>query len=132
MAKCCDNLLREGRYHEAATRQAGFRKGYNCADHIFVLRTVIQLMRAQCKVFHCCFVDFQKAFDTVPRTKLWNTLRQMGVPPNLIRLVQVLYQHNTVRVQVADKVTPPFTSMLGVKQGCPLSPLLFCLYIQSL
>lgn len=132
MAKCCDNLLREGRYHEVATTQAGFRKGYNCADRIFVLRAIIQLMRAHRKVFHCCFVDFRKAFNTVPRTKLWNTLRQIGVPPNLIRLVQVLYQHNTVRVQVADKVTSQFTSTMGVKQGCPLSPLLFCLYIQSL
>lgn len=97
-----------------------------------MLRAIIQLMWAQQKVFHCCFVDFRKAFNTVPKAKLWNTLTQIGVPSNFIRLVQVLYQHNTVRVQVADKVTPPFTCTLGVKEGCPLSPLLFCLYIQSL
>lgn len=41
MAKCCDNLLRRGQYHEEATTQAAFRKGYSCSDHILVLRAVI-------------------------------------------------------------------------------------------
>lgn len=107
----------------------GFRIGYNCADHIFVLRAITQLMRAQRKVFHCCFVDFRKAFDTVPKDQAVECPAADGVPPSLIRLIQDLYQHSTIQVQVADKVTPPFVSTLGVKQGCPLSPLLFCLYI---
>lgn len=56
-------------------------------------------------VLHTCFVDLRRAFDTVPRGKLWNTLRNLNVPTGLIRLVQILYQHCKVRVQVGHKLT---------------------------
>lgn len=74
MAKCCDNMLRAGKYHEKAVTQAAFRTGHSCADHIFMLRAVIQVMKARKRVLHTCFVDLRKAFDIVPRGKLWNTL----------------------------------------------------------
>lgn len=70
MAKCCDNMLRVGKFHEKSLTQAPFRKGHNCADHIFVLRAVIQIMRARKHVLHTCFVDLRKTFDTIPRDKL--------------------------------------------------------------
>jgi hypothetical protein len=31
----------------------------------------------------CCFVDFKKAFDTVPRDKLWHRMEELGVPIHL-------------------------------------------------
>ena len=53
-----------------ATGQAGFRRGFSTLDHIFTLRANIEEGRAHGRRMYCCFVDFRKAFDTVPRARL--------------------------------------------------------------
>ena len=54
--------------------QAGFRKGYNTLDHIFVLKNAIDLFLTEKKKLFCCFVDYTKAFDMVWREALWYKL----------------------------------------------------------
>ena len=59
-----------------AKGQAGFRKDFRTTDNIFVLKSLIdkQKQTRQGKAsgkLYCCFVDFKKAFDTVPRGLLW-------------------------------------------------------------
>ena len=67
-----------------ARGQAGFRKNYRTTDNIFVLRSLIDKQK-QAKQkggsgkLYCCFVDFKKAFDTVPRALLWQVLEDLGV-----------------------------------------------------
>ncbi|MCO5600466.1 hypothetical protein L7F22_054579 [Adiantum nelumboides] len=65
-------------------------------------------------------MDFKKAFDTVPRANLWNRLESLGVPAHLRKAIAQIYYE--VR----------FMSTMGVKQGCPLSPILFGLCIDQL
>lgn len=48
-----------------------------------------------------------------------------------MRTLQVLYQSALVQIQIDGTLTEKFASNAGVRQGCPLSPLLFCLYIQD-
>ena len=35
-----------------------------------------------------CFIDLQKAYDTVDRTLLWQVLTRIGVPPQMIAVIQ--------------------------------------------
>ena len=63
-----------------ATGQAGFRKGFSTLNHILTLRAVIEEGQSHGKRIYCCFVDFRKAFDTVPRAKLIHILQKLGVP----------------------------------------------------
>ena len=74
-----------------ATGQAGFRKGFSTLDHILTLRAVIEEGRSHGKRIYCCFVDFRKAFDTVPRAKMLHRLQKIGVPIELIWGFQALY-----------------------------------------
>ena len=55
-----------------AKGQAGFRKEFRTTDNSFILRSLIDKQRqtglkGKCCYCCCCFVDFRKAFDTVPR-----------------------------------------------------------------
>ena len=51
--------------------QTGFRKGYRTSDHVFVLKSLIDLYTKYDKKVYACFVDFQKAYDTILRNGLF-------------------------------------------------------------
>ena len=79
-----------------------------------------------------CFVDFKKAFDTVPRPELMDRMHQIGVPLSIQHGVQKLYEQVLCKLRMKDGFSESFVSNMGVKQGCPLSPTLFGLYIDEL
>ena len=69
-------------------------------------------------------VNFKKAFDTISHTKLWEALDHQQVPHHYIRLLQTLYSGQTATVKT-DTISSHFHIERGVKQGDPLSSLLF-------
>ena len=63
--------------------QAGYRKGYSTIDHIFTLIAMVKRTlnsRRGGKVY-VAFIDYKKAFDTVDREKLWETLEKLKPRP---------------------------------------------------
>jgi hypothetical protein len=62
-----------------AKGQAGFHKDYHTTNQLFILRTLIEQSKAKKKPFYCYFMDFKKAFDTVPREVLWQVLAGLEV-----------------------------------------------------
>ncbi len=78
-------------------------------------------------------MDFKKAFDIVPREVLWQVLASLRVEGHFLRCLQAMYAKDTVRINhPSEGVTTNFRCQQGVKQGCPLSPLLFRLYLDAL
>ena len=53
-----------------------------------------------------CLIDYSKAFDCMDHSRLWNTLRHMGVPKYLIALIRSMYanQEAAVRTEYGDTV----------------------------
>ena len=51
--------------------QAAFREEYSTMDHAFVLNELINIYLHKKKRLYCCFIDYQKAFDTINRSALW-------------------------------------------------------------
>ncbi len=115
-----------------AEGQFGFRPRRGCAQAALVLRATIERVRARGERLYACFVDFQKAYDTVPRHLLWARLRQAGVAGSCIAAVQALYANVPMCVRTPDGCSDTFQSLLGLKQGCPLSPTLFGMYVDNL
>jgi len=78
-------------------------------------------------------VDFRKAFDTVPWDLLWQVLAEMGIVGRFMQCLQSMYSQDSIRVMHPTKrLSTWFSCGIGVKQGCPLSPLLFGLYLDGL
>ena len=89
------------------------------------------LDRLKKKQLHAAFIDFKQAYDTVPRAKLWEHFRCIGLPAHILFIIQNLYardEYDLVDGLKRARVAPA----RGVKQGCPLSPLLFSLYINDI
>jgi hypothetical protein len=99
-----------------------------------VLQTLIDSQtRWLGKKLYTCFVDFRKAFDIVPREKLWRVLEGIGVGGRFFACLRSMYSQDQACVShPTEGLSSTFPCIIGVKQGCPLSPLLFRLYIDAL
>jgi len=66
--------------HELPDVQTGFRKGRGSRDQIANIRWIIEKTREFQKNIYFCFIDYAKAFDCVDHNKLWEILKEMGIP----------------------------------------------------
>jgi len=62
-----------------ARGQTSFRKDLHTTDNLYISQTLIEQSTHKRKKVYCCFVDFRKAFDTVPCDLLWQVLAEMGI-----------------------------------------------------
>ena len=123
---CLDNgLLSPG--------QLGFVAGNRTSDPHIILQNIIQKYchKKNQRVF-ACYVDFSKAFDTVPRNILMRKLREKGIDGRVLEIIKTLYFENYASVKIGKRYSPSFKTDIGVRQGCVLSPLLFNIFLADL
>jgi hypothetical protein len=77
-------------------------------------------------------IDFTNAFGSVPHELIYSTMKQRGFPEWTQRLVQDIYNGTSSFIDLRGDRTDAITVRKGVKQGCPLSPLLFNLCLEPL
>ena len=81
---------------------------------------------------HYVFIDYSKAFDSFSHIQMFNILiKDMGFPRHIVALVQALYEKQSAIVRWNGSHTKLFFIEKGVRQGCILSPLLFCAYTEQ-
>lgn len=112
--------------------QAGFRKNYSTLDNIFSLSNIVQLQLSKKKKLYAFFVDFKAAFDTVNRQALFYKLSNIGMSSKMLNILKKLYENTRSSIWNGKEMSDFFSVMLGVKQGCVLSPLLFSLFINDI
>jgi exonuclease III len=114
--------------------QGGFRRRRGTLHNLFVLRHLTDKYKFGAKSatpLFVCQIDFEKAFDKVPRDKLWLRMEERGVHGSMLDALKKAYDSVMMRVQVEGESGTAFDSAQGVKQGCPLSPTLFGFFIEA-
>ncbi|CAF4948688.1 unnamed protein product [Pieris macdunnoughi] len=105
------------------------QRGFICADgtleNAAVLDAVLGDCRKRLRECHVAVLDFSKAFDTVSHVALIDLLRQRGLPGPFCDYLARLYQSATTHLAVNGRTSSPVKVGRGVRQGDPLSPILF-------
>ncbi|KAK3572192.1 hypothetical protein QTP86_025596, partial [Hemibagrus guttatus] len=112
--------------------QCGFRPSRGTLDQLYTLHRVLEGSWEFAQPVHMCFVDLEKAFDRVPRGILWEVLWEYGVRGPLLRAVRSLYNRSRSLVRIASCKSDLFPVHVGLRQGCPLSPVLFIVFMDRI
>jgi len=130
-----DNRLRNWaeKSNNLSEFQFGFRKGKSTTDCIFVLTSIInKVINQENKKLYSAFVDFRKAFDVVYRNGIWFKLMNYGTSTKFTKMLRKIYECVRSCVKVNGSTSDFFESRSGVKQGEPLSPLLFLFFLNDM
>ena len=97
-----------------------------------MLHRILESVRARKKEVVVAWLDLADAFGSVSHAVIRRALVDDGVPARVVDSVTSLYEGSTVRVRTRDGYTEAIPMLSGVRQGCPLSPILFDLVIDPL
>ncbi|XP_067143302.1 uncharacterized protein [Centruroides vittatus] len=110
--------------------QKGFLHFERCLDHNFLFQSAIQDARRKRRNCYVAWLDIANAFGSIPHSVIWESLKWHGLHPDAITTIRRLYEGFSTSIHSSDGFTPPIQVQAGVKQGCPISPLLFNLALE--
>ena len=105
MLKILQARLQQYMKQELPNVQAGFRTGRETRDQIANIHWIIEKTREFQKNICFCFIDNAKAFDCVDHNKLWEILKEMGIPDHLTCLLRNLYAGQEATVRTGNETT---------------------------
>ena len=113
--------------------QLGFLPGNRTSDALIIIHNLVDHYCHKNKKFlYGCFVDFSKAFDTIPRKIMFEKLLKYDISGKFYDCLVNLYTEDQACVKLSKHISETFSINQGVKQGCILSPLLFNLFMSDL
>ena len=105
--------------------QTGLQRGRRTRDKIANIHWIMEKARKFQKNIYLCFIDYTKAFDCIDHNKLWEILKEMGIPDQLSYLLRNLYAGQEATGRTGHGTMDWFQIWKGAHQGCILSPCLF-------
>ena len=108
--------------------QGGFRVGRSTSEQIFILKETILGRKRGRKSTFCCFLDIRKAYDTVFREGLWESLLVKQIGGKMWRVIKNMYSEVASCVRLGEERTDWFRLEVGLRQGC----ILFSVFIDRL
>uniref|UniRef100_A0AAV1UCY8 Reverse transcriptase domain-containing protein n=1 Tax=Peronospora matthiolae TaxID=2874970 RepID=A0AAV1UCY8_9STRA len=112
--------------------QKGFVKGRSIHHHVRFLADLQDLVTGRNDEAYAMFLDFEKAFDRVIWDYMFRLLERMGFGTTFTRWIRLLYTDPRAHLMINQNIQPALFPTRGVKQGDPLSFLLFILTIEPL
>ena len=107
--------------------QSGAQRGRGCLEHIVTLRLLTDTARRKKIKLFVAFIDFSKAYDLVPRQKLFKILKESGCGRVMLSALVAMY-----RATEGILGTAVVTATRGVRQGLSTSCFLFVIFVSEL
>jgi sorting nexin-29 len=83
--------------------ECGFRKGRSCTNAVFTIKQIIE-KRRECNLpLFLLFLDYEKAYERVNRSKLWSTLGRYKLPVNLLNNIKSLYNNTSITIKIGNR-----------------------------
>lgn len=112
--------------------QAGFMKGRQITDQTELVHLMLNMCEADEKNGAIICLDQEKAYDKIRHDFLWDSLKKFDFPNHFVRTVQSLYNNAHTVVIINGVISSRFRVTRGVRQGDPMSCILFNIAIESL
>ena len=106
--------------------------GRTITHNVALLRDVLDYIERTDETGILVSLDQEKAFDRVNRTFLMNVLKRFGFGPDFLKWITTFYSGANMRIILNDWLTDPIPLQRGVRQGDPLSPLLYVVCVEVL
>ena len=125
MSHMCNNNLLNNCQH-------GFRTGRSCVTQLLdMMETWTNILDSYGSI-DAIYLDFRKAFDTVPHERLLLKLHGYGIRGNMLSWIRQFLVGRTQRVVVNSEKSKWSPVLSGIPQGSVLGPTLFILYVNDM
>ena len=130
LARLLANRLKECISSVVGEDQTYCVPGRSIHDNVGLIRDIIEYANENGVPLAVVNLDQQKAFDKVDRDYLFDTMRAMGFGDRFLDYIKILYSGSESLVKICGSLTAPFSVEKGIRQGCPLSGLLYSIAIE--
>ena len=115
-------------YYEQVRFIPGMQRFFNIHKSINVIHHINKLKEKNMIIS----IDVEKAFDKVQHPFMIKTLQKAGIEGTYLNIIKAIYDKPTANIILNGEKLKAFPIKLGIRQGCPLSPLVFNIVLEVL